>query len=121
MADGRSEGRKMKIRRSLVGRRGQWALDNRRSARRPRHRWLQRTPIVAMACALPIGSALMPVGSAHARQTVPLEIQSLDGSRNNVFHPDWGKAGLNYARVAPPRYADGHSALFDAPGSRYVS
>jgi hypothetical protein len=37
-------------------------------------------------------------------------IRTLDGSGNNLRHPNWGKAGTDYLRVAPPRYADGVGA-----------
>ena len=37
-------------------------------------------------------------------------LRSLDGSGNNVRHPDWGQANTPYTRVAPPNYADGVGA-----------
>jgi hypothetical protein len=50
-----------------------------------------------------------------------LEVQRLDGSNNNRFHPNWGRSGRAYSRVAPARYADGRSALVDGPNTRYIS
>ena len=31
----------------------------------------------------------------------------MDGSGNNVQHPDWGKSFTDLIRVSPPRYQDG--------------
>ncbi|MFF5205060.1 peroxidase family protein [Streptosporangium sp. NPDC000396] len=56
-----------------------------------------------------------------AYAAVPFEVQSLDGSRNNVAQPTWGKAGTAYARVAPARYADGVGAPPAGPNSRFIS
>jgi hypothetical protein len=49
------------------------------------------------------------------------EVQSLDGSGNNPTHPDWGRAGGAYVRVAPARYADGRSAQVAGPDPRRLS
>jgi hypothetical protein len=56
-----------------------------------------------------------------APQAVPFEVQSLDGSRNNLANPTWGQANTPYSRVAPARYADGRSQPFGGPNSRAVS
>ncbi len=50
-----------------------------------------------------------------------LPVRSLDGSGNNAQHPDWGKAGTQYSRVAAPTFADGVAAMTAGPPSRYVS
>src|SRR3954468_8668239 len=47
--------------------------------------------------------------------------RSLDGSNNNPKHPDWGKAGTNYVRVAPPNYGDGVASVKAGPEPRFVS
>jgi hypothetical protein len=61
-----------------------------------------------------------PVVTAYAG-TLPFEVQSLDGSGNNVAHPDWGRAGSNYSRVTAARYADGRSAPVSGPNARFIS
>jgi hypothetical protein len=48
-------------------------------------------------------------------------IRTLDGSANNVQHPDWGQVGTPYLRVARPHYADGLGKPVDGPAVRYVS
>jgi peroxidase len=50
-----------------------------------------------------------------------VEWRSLDGSRNNLAHPDWGKAGTAYLRVGEPNYADGIRGMAAGPPSRYIS
>jgi Animal haem peroxidase len=50
-----------------------------------------------------------------------VEWRSLDGSRNNLAHPDWGKAGTAYLRVGEPNYADGIGGMAAGPPSRYIS
>ena len=47
--------------------------------------------------------------------------RTLDGSGNNPRHPEWGRAGTLYLRVAPTRYADGISSMATGPSMRYVS
>jgi hypothetical protein len=49
------------------------------------------------------------------------EVQSLSGVNNNPFNRNLGRAGQNYIRVAPSRYADGRSAPVPGPNSRNVS
>ena len=61
-------------------------------------------------------TATWPAGAA-----VPFEIQTLDGSGNNLANPAWGQAGRPYARVAAARYADGRGAPVAGPNSRAVS
>ena len=50
----------------------------------------------------------------------PLD-RSLDGSGNNPLHSDWGQAGTQYLRVAPPNYADGVALMVAGPPTRYAS
>jgi hypothetical protein len=50
-----------------------------------------------------------------------LEDQSLDGSGNNVAHPQWGQLGHPYSRVAAANYADGRGSPVSGPNPRYVS
>ncbi|MEV4313502.1 peroxidase family protein [Actinocrispum sp. NPDC049592] len=65
---------------------------------------------------------LAAAGTADAAGAGPwFEVQSLDGSGNNRAHPDWGKAGTGYSRVAPARYADGLGVAVSGPNPRYVS
>jgi hypothetical protein len=66
--------------------------------------------VVLVLCAPPSASSI--------RQ---LAWRSLDGSRNNLAHPAWGKAGTQYVRVAPPNYADGVGSMVGGPSPRKVS
>jgi hypothetical protein len=56
-----------------------------------------------------------------AQAAVPFEVQSLDGTGNNIANPTWGQAGRPYSRVAPARYADGRSAPVSGPNTRAIS
>src|ERR1700716_2231886 len=47
--------------------------------------------------------------------------RTLDGSRNNLRQPAWGRAGTLYLRVGPTNYADGISNMVPGPSMRYVS
>lgn len=83
---------------------------------------------MAVVCVSIVGAAAAFGGPINAQAVAPngtylgiFEVQSLDGSHNNPFFPAWGKAGTNYSRVAPARYADGHSAPVAGPNSRYIS
>ncbi|WP_345021228.1 peroxidase family protein [Actinomadura keratinilytica] len=79
-----------------------------------------RRPFTATAAALLTGSVTVLSGPAGAL-AAPIEVQSLDGSGNNLKHADWGRAGSNYARLAPARYGDGLNSMWNGPNSRYVS
>jgi hypothetical protein len=48
-------------------------------------------------------------------------VRTLDGSDNNPYHSEWGKAGSNYIRVAPTNYGDGVATVKPGPSPRYVS
>jgi hypothetical protein len=68
---------------------------------------------------LVVVGGLLASGAAEA--STGFEYQSLDGSGNNRAHPDWGKAGGAYLRVAPAHYTDGVGAPFPGPNARYIS
>lgn len=80
----------------------------------------RRLPL-AMSVVLTTMVASVVTGGWPASAAVPFEIQSLDGSGNNIANPTWGQSGQPYARVAPARYADGRSAPFSGPNSRLIS
>lgn len=57
-------------------------------------------------------------------QTVDVQLyRTIDGSFNNLTHPEWGSAGSNLLRVTTPSYADGISAPggINRPNPREVS
>jgi peroxidase len=85
-----------------------------RSARR-------RRSIAVVFGALLLAAGTLFAASPWASAGLGFEVQSLDGTGNNVNHPEWGKAGTNYPRLLPARYADGHSAVVDGPNARYIS
>nr|WP_083466246.1 peroxidase family protein [Kibdelosporangium sp. MJ126-NF4] len=68
---------------------------------------------------LVVAGGLLASGVAEADTT--FEYPSLDGSGNNRAHPDWGKAGTGYLRLAPANYTDGIGAPGTGPSARYVS
>lgn len=57
------------------------------------------------------------------RDLMTVGIRALDGSNNNLAHPDWGAVGADLLRVAPAEYADGRAAPAgaDRPSARAVS
>ena len=69
--------------------------------------------LIALVAALIVQQA---TGTSRAASN-----RSLDGRGNNVRHPDWGRAGTQYLRLAPPAYADGISAMEPGPSPRYIS
>jgi hypothetical protein len=77
-----------------------------------------RAPKIVLVAFLTAAGTVMAT-PAHA--AVPFEVQSLDGSGNNVANPTWGQANTPYSRVAPARYANGTSQPVAGPNSRYVS
>jgi len=64
---------------------------------------------------------LLLLGPALAAQ--PDSYRSIDGSRNNREHPNWGSAGVELLRLLPAAYADGRSepAGANRPGPREIS
>ncbi|MEU6151823.1 peroxidase family protein [Actinosynnema sp. NPDC047251] len=81
----------------------------------------RKSPLVVMAVVvaqLVAGGAAIAHGDDRLRG---FEVQSLDGSGNNVAHPEWGRAGGVYPRVAPARYADGIGAPVAGPNARRIS
>src|SRR5262249_45486098 len=48
---------------------------------------------------------------------------AIDGTGNNLAHPEWGSAGTDLLRIAAAAYADGVSAPAgaDRPGARVIS
>jgi hypothetical protein len=81
----------------------------------------RRRTVAAVSAALLLAAGALLAGSPNASAGLGFEVQSLDGSGNNVAHPDRGKVGTNYVRVAPATYADGHSAMVDGPNVRAIS
>ena len=51
----------------------------------------------------------------------PEGVRDLSGAGYNAEHPNWGKSGTQYLRVAPANYADGVGAMVGGPSPRYVS
>jgi hypothetical protein len=51
----------------------------------------------------------------------PTNDRTIDGSNNNVAHPTWGQANIQYRRNAAARYADGRSAPVTGPSERFIS
>ncbi len=65
--------------------------------------------------------SLTALGGASASGAVSFEVESLNGSNNNLSHPKWGEAGSPYIRLAPARYGDGVGTMAGGPNPRYVS
>ena len=92
--------------------------------RRPkptRLRYLRRSlgGLLAFApCILALCAGAPALASAPP---VSFEVESLNGSDNNLAHPAWGEAGSRYLRLAPARYGNGVGTLAGGPNPRYVS
>jgi hypothetical protein len=85
-------------------------------------------PLLLALTALLVVAGQVLAGPAGARPSQTARdfasdflVQSLDGSGNNPLHPEWGRVGRDYARVAPARYADGLGQPVDGPNPRRVS
>jgi hypothetical protein len=63
---------------------------------------------------------LMATNGASALDD-PRNERTLDGSSNNLDHPTWGQANIQYRRNAAARYADGRAAQVAGPSPRFVS
>ncbi len=82
----------------------------------------RRTALAGVSAAAMLAAlAIAIAGGPNAGAALGFEVQSLDGSGNNVAHPTWGKSGTIYPRIAPARYADGRSAVVAGPNARAVS
>jgi hypothetical protein len=77
--------------------------------------------LLSAAIALITGGVTALAGSSVAQAAVPFEIQTLDGSGNNVANPTWGRTDTPYSRVAAARYANGISTPVSGPNSRFIS
>ncbi len=78
----------------------------------------RRRKLAAGALAALTGLAIAPAGVVAQDDSS----RTLDGSRNNLAHPTWGKAGVQYRRLAPANYADGRARpVAPAAPDRYVS
>src|SRR6267378_177000 len=84
--------------------------------RRFRMRDLKRSGVLALVVTISALAVIATPGNATGFAS-----RTLDGSGNNPRHPDWGRAGTLYLRVAPTRYADGISSMATGPSMRYVS
>jgi hypothetical protein len=76
--------------------------------------------IAAVALSI-LAVALPSCASSASRVDWQVEWRSLDGSANNLEHPEWGKAGAPYLRIARPNYADGIGRMVPGPAPRYIS
>lgn len=64
---------------------------------------------------------LLATVAAGSGSSGPVVVRALDGSGNNLRHPDWGKAGTQYLRVARANYADRIGKMVSGPSPRYIS
>jgi hypothetical protein len=75
--------------------------------------------VLKIMVAVAVGMVLCAPSSASSAERFAW--RSLDGSRNNLAHPAWGRAGTQYRRVAQPSYADGVGSMVGGPSPRHVS
>jgi hypothetical protein len=82
---------------------------------------MKRTPSRRPAACRP---AYLPrLEALEERCLLTGDFRTIDGSGNNLQHPDWGKAGVDLLRIAPPAYGDGFAtpAGRNRPSARVVS
>jgi len=77
---------------------------------------LKRSGVLALLVAMTVLTVMTTPGDATTFAS-----RTLDGSGNNLRHPEWGRANTLYLRVAPTNYADGISSMPSGPSIRYVS
>src|SRR5690349_9185269 len=75
----------------------------------------------AVLAALATTAGAVASNATRATAAVSFEVESLDGSGNNVARPAQGQANTPYSRVAAPRYADGRSQPVSGPNTRLIS
>src|SRR2546421_592911 len=86
-------------------------------------KWSRRLPVVGLALAALVAGVLtsIPVRAAQIQAIpFPLEVQSLDGSGNNLANPSQGRIGQPYSRVAPAGYTDGRTGMAPGPNARFI-
>jgi hypothetical protein len=64
---------------------------------------------------------LLTLLGAGSQAADSFAVRTLDGGGNNLTHTAWGQAGMQYARVAAPNYADGVARIAAGPSPRYIS
>ncbi|HKB35699.1 MAG TPA: peroxidase family protein [Gemmataceae bacterium] len=84
-----------------------------------RRRWLQGAPLADRARAAP--PRLEALEDRNLLSVSPF--YSIDGTGNNLAHPDWGSVGVDLLRMAPAQYGDGISSLggVNRPSARLIS
>ncbi len=85
-----------------------------------RRSYLGRGVFALLLCGWALGVLGGPAQAASP-PPVSFEVESLNGSQNNLAHPSWGEAGTPYLRLAPAHYADGVGTMVSGPNPRYVS
>ncbi len=75
---------------------------------------------ITVVSALAAAVLLVPP-AASPEAPLAESVRTLNGSANNLRHPDWGRANTPYLRVAPANYADGVQRMASGPPVRYVS
>src|SRR5436190_11803844 len=80
--------------------------------------WLERR-----ARTTPARRCRLALEALEERALLAADFRAIDGTGNNLTHPDWGSAGVDLLRLAPAAYADGVSAPAGAgrPSARDVS
>jgi hypothetical protein len=84
------------------------------------------TLIFLIFAILPSYSVLLQINAPNANIEGLLKlkdiIRTIDGSANNLAHPNWGKSYTNLIRKTPVRYEDGKSQpLKNLPNPRFLS
>jgi hypothetical protein len=79
-------------------------------------RGLKRSGVLALVVTITALAVMARPGDATG-----FAFRTLDGNGNNLRHPEWGRAGTLYLRMAPTNYSDGISKMAAGPSMRYVS
>ena len=85
----------------------------------PRRSFARRALTVAVGIVV-VGASLA-FGSSSGKHHSPPQWRSLDGGGNNLAHPNWGRTGMRYLRVAKADYSDGIGRMLGGPSPRYIS
>ena len=65
----------------------------------------------------------LQVQQLEERRNFATDLETFDGTGNNLVNPNWGSAGSDLLRIAPAQYGDGVStpAGADRPSARSIS